>query len=80
MSMKLGVVVGFAAGYYLGAKAGRERYEELNRWIEKARESGPGQTARDLVDQVGEKAKEAVDGQVGSTKSTPTSKTSPSSN
>jgi len=78
MSTKLGLLVGFGAGYYFGSKAGRERYEELNRWIEKARQSGPGQTARDLVDQVGEKAKEAVDSQVGSTK--PSTRTSPSSN
>jgi hypothetical protein len=29
MGFKLGVVVGFGAGYVLGARAGRERYEEL---------------------------------------------------
>jgi hypothetical protein len=27
--MRTGLVVGFAVGYYLGAKAGRERYEQL---------------------------------------------------
>lgn len=26
---RLGVVIGFGAGYYLGTKAGRERYEQL---------------------------------------------------
>lgn len=26
---RLGVIIGFGAGYYLGAKAGRERYEQL---------------------------------------------------
>ncbi|GAC1595013.1 MAG: hypothetical protein NVS3B21_17680 [Acidimicrobiales bacterium] len=26
---RTGVVIGFAAGYYLGAKAGRDRYEQL---------------------------------------------------
>jgi hypothetical protein len=28
-------IVGFAAGYYFGAKAGRERYEQLRRLIER---------------------------------------------
>ena len=29
MKFKTGVVVGFAVGYVLGAKSGRERYEQL---------------------------------------------------
>ena len=29
--MRLGILVGFGAGYVLGAKAGRERYEQLRR-------------------------------------------------
>jgi len=29
-------VVGFAVGYYFGAKAGRERYEQLRRLIDRA--------------------------------------------
>ncbi len=29
MKLRLGLIVGFAAGYYLGARAGRERYEQL---------------------------------------------------
>lgn len=29
MGFKFGLVVGLAAGYVLGARAGRERYEEL---------------------------------------------------
>ena len=57
MGTKLGVLIGFGAGYYLGARAGRERYEQLNEWIENARQSGPGQTARDLVDQASERAR-----------------------
>jgi hypothetical protein len=31
MRQRLGIAVGFAAGYVLGARAGRERYEELRR-------------------------------------------------
>ena len=29
---KLAFVVGFGAGYVLGAKAGRERYEQIKQW------------------------------------------------
>jgi hypothetical protein len=34
---RLGAIVGFASGYYLGAKAGRERYAQLNRLLHRAR-------------------------------------------
>jgi hypothetical protein len=34
MRFRAGAVVGFALGYYLGAKAGRERYEQLRRAVE----------------------------------------------
>jgi hypothetical protein len=36
---RLGLVGGFAAGYYLGAKAGRERYLQISRTLGRARES-----------------------------------------
>ena len=29
---KTGFVVGFAAGYVLGARAGRQRYEQIRQW------------------------------------------------
>jgi hypothetical protein len=38
---RLGLVVGFGAGYYFGSKAGRERYEQLQHWFRDARQSGP---------------------------------------
>lgn len=31
MRLRLGLAVGFGVGYYLGARAGRERYEQLRR-------------------------------------------------
>ncbi|HJP66641.1 MAG TPA: hypothetical protein VKA30_10100 [Actinomycetota bacterium] len=35
MKFKTGLIVGFGAGYVLGARAGRERYEQLRRrWEE----------------------------------------------
>ena len=54
MRFRLGLGIGFGAGYYLGAKAGRQRYEQLNRWIEKTRQS-------EAYENVTEKAKAVVD-------------------
>ncbi len=54
MRMRLGLAVGFGAGYYLGTKAGRERYDQLNELLGKARRSDAYETAT-------EKAKAAVD-------------------
>ena len=54
MRFRTGLVVGLGVGYYLGAKAGRGRYEQMERWLQKAKES-------DLVDSAAEKAKAVVD-------------------
>jgi hypothetical protein len=54
MRMRLGLATGFAAGYYLGTKAGRERYDELQQLLAKVRRSDAYETAAD-------KAKAAVD-------------------
>lgn len=54
MRGRVGLVVGFGAGYYFGAKAGRERYEELSRSLRKLRRS-------DAVDTATDKAKAVVD-------------------
>jgi hypothetical protein len=32
MGIKSGFVIGFGAGYVLGSRAGRERYEDIRRW------------------------------------------------
>ena len=32
MRLRVGLIAGFAAGYVLGAQAGRERYEQIQRW------------------------------------------------
>jgi hypothetical protein len=29
----MGLAVGFCLGYYLGARAGRERYEQIRAWL-----------------------------------------------
>jgi hypothetical protein len=54
MRFKLGLVIGFAGGYYLGSMAGRERHEQINRLIAKAKRS-------EAFDELTDKAKAAVD-------------------
>src|SRR5437588_1634483 len=53
MRFRLGFVSGFATGYYLGAKAGRERYNQIQRTLTKVKRSEAFET-------VTEKAKEVV--------------------
>jgi len=36
MRFRVGLVVGLGVGYYLGAKAGRVRYEQIRRALERA--------------------------------------------
>jgi hypothetical protein len=49
MRFKAGLLVGFAAGYYFGAKAGRDRYDQIDRWFDKVRDTN---TYRDLNDRI----------------------------
>ena len=50
MRFRLGVVIGFAVGYYLGTKAGRERYEQIRQWLRDARQSRPFEKAQAAVE------------------------------
>jgi hypothetical protein len=54
MRFRFGVLVGFAIGYYFGARAGRARYVQMERWLQRARES-------DLAEAATEKAKAVID-------------------
>jgi hypothetical protein len=54
MGFKIGVGLGFAVGYYLGAKAGRERYVQLNRLLRQARDT-------ELADVAADKARAVID-------------------
>jgi hypothetical protein len=42
-------VVGLAVGYYLGARAGRERYDQIEQWLDKVRGTD---TYRDISDKI----------------------------
>ena len=39
MMKKMSLLVAGGIGYVLGTRAGRERYEQINSWIQQARES-----------------------------------------
>ena len=39
MKFRIGLVFGFGLGYYLGARAGRARYEQMRRRLERLRDS-----------------------------------------
>lgn len=41
MRFRLGMVIGFCLGYYLGAKAGRQRYEQINAKLRRVKTSEP---------------------------------------
>lgn len=64
MRFRLGAAIGFGAGYYLGARAGRERFEQLNRWMRRAQSSDAFETASEkakaVIDLGVERAKDAV--------------------
>jgi hypothetical protein len=64
MRFRFGLVTGFATGYYLGAKAGRERYEQINRTIRKIQGSDAYETAmekaREATSVASEKAKDVI--------------------
>ena len=65
MRFRLGIVVGFAAGYYLGSMAGRERFEQINRTVKRVKRSDTFDTAtgkaKAVVDLGVERAKDAVE-------------------
>ena len=69
MRFRLGLVIGFGAGYYLGTMAGRERYEEINRMVRKVKRSDAFETASDkakaVVDLGVERAKDVVEDKIG---------------
>ena len=49
MKFRTGLIIGGAVGYYFGAKAGRERYAQLNGFLHKVTESPTVQSATTKV-------------------------------
>jgi hypothetical protein len=46
MRFRTGLIIGMAIGYYLGTRAGRERYEQIEEWLDRVRTSTTYQDAR----------------------------------
>lgn len=69
MRFRLGFCIGFGTGYYLGAMAGRERYEKINKLVSKVKRSEALETAAEkakaAVDLGVERARDAVGSKVG---------------
>ena len=57
MRFRIGLGIGFAAGYVLGSRAGRERYEQIARTSKRVWES---ERAEKLRHEVAEKLPDAV--------------------
>ena len=68
MGLKTGLVIGFGAGYLLGSRAGRQRYEQIMAFWDKASASPTVQKAtegaKSLAGDAGRKGLEAVQGGV----------------
>ena len=69
MRFRLGLITGFAAGYYMGTAAGRERHEQLNQWARKLKRSDAYETATEkakaVVDLSVERARDFVEERTG---------------
>ena len=50
MKFRLGLFLGLAVGYYFGAKAGRERYEQMRRFLQHTREGRTLEKAQAAVE------------------------------
>ncbi len=65
MRFRLGLVTGLATGYYLGARAGRQRYDQINRTIARVRRTDAYEEAVDrakaAAGEAAEKAKEVLE-------------------
>ncbi|HLG00002.1 MAG TPA: hypothetical protein VI916_05985 [Acidimicrobiia bacterium] len=58
---RLGLVIGFCAGYYLGARAGEERYKQIRRTIDRVNGFDLVDKAKAVVDLGVERIREARD-------------------
>jgi hypothetical protein len=76
MRFRLGFVSGFASGYFLGARAGRQRYEQIKDALAKARRSQTVETAADRArDAIDRRPTPPDDGSPNGTATVPTAST-----
>ena len=70
MRYKATLVIGIAAGYVLGARAGRQRYEQIKRLTQTVKKNPAVQQAADKVQaqavQLGDRARRVVQDKAGS--------------
>lgn len=66
MRLKVVFAVGFGLGYYLGARAGRERYEQMRGWLGEVRQSKPYEKAQAAVELGVERVRHQAESLVGS--------------
>ena len=50
MKFRLGLFLGLAVGYYFGAKAGRERYDQIEEWLDRLRQTAAYRDVRTKVE------------------------------
>ena len=50
MRFRTGLIVGLGVGYYFGAKAGRERYEQIEAWLDRLRATAAYRDLRTKVE------------------------------
>ena len=62
---KLSFLAGFGAGYVLGARAGRERYEQIRRLYQHAKEDPRLQTAAGMAQARADAAVDSVKARLG---------------
>ena len=66
MSFKLTLFIGFAIGYVLGSKAGRQRYEQIMRTARQVKDSPSFQGAAGMLQAQADTAVGAVKSKLGS--------------
>ncbi|MBI2704748.1 MAG: YtxH domain-containing protein [Actinobacteria bacterium] len=57
MKFRTGLIIGTAVGYYFGAKAGRERFEQIERMLDRIKRSAPYRQLEHKVSNIAEEGR-----------------------